>query len=460
MGLRCSLLGHAFGEPVTERERETRGAEVLITVREIRRCSRCDAEQVITENKEIRHLGSEEAGSSAASAGEDQPRAATSGTASDAAGDLEATPDSDLSETGDEVEEPDAKPQESEAGTTEAEADSGEIISDSGDSEEAESEEAEAAAEAETEAEVDVSDLVDAAEEPDAGGPGRSPPVGDTGGDDEESLADEDVEIIDADTEEETPGSAAERTEETGEAREPDSAETGQEPETAADVGEPAPGETEPADAQPAPGDQAEGESTSEEPPETSAEPETADDGPPDDDAIILDNEEGKDARESDVGRRELAGSGNMFDASAPENQGSGTPPSDTSRPDEAGDDAETWPGREVEGRVDESGDSDQGSEVPTEWPTSESVDEEVEASDSAFQFDQDRLEEETEPGRKTPSGLTSEGPVDVAGDPEDSPPKSVECPECGYTAEGVGSSLRAGDICPECHDAYLADRR
>lgn len=446
MGLRCSLLGHAFGEPVTERERETRGAEVLITVREVRRCSRCDTEQVITENKEIRHLGSEDAESSAASPAGEQPRGATSGTASAGA---EETPDSEPGETADGSAEPAPEPGAGAADTTETEAEpepeSAEIVSESAD--------------AEADDDVDVSDLVDAAEEPDAGGPGRSPPVGDTEGPEEESLPDEDVEIIDAGTEEEPPGTAADRAEDTEEEIDPAPADAGQKPETGDEVGETASGGT-PADESEAAVESTEAQSETPDPSETDAEPEPDDAGPPDDDAVILDNDAGKDARESDVGRRELAGSGNMFDASAPENQEARESASDPSRPDDAGDETETWPGREVEGRVEEPSGDEPGSSDPTEWPASEPIEDDGESSDSAFQFDQDRLDEETDTGGKTPSGLTSEGPVDVAGDPGESPPTSVECPECGYTADGVGSSLRAGDICPECHEAYLADRR
>ena len=32
-------------------------------------------------------------------------------------------------------------------------------------------------------------------------------------------------------------------------------------------------------------------------------------------------------------------------------------------------------------------------------------------------------------------------------------------CPQCGHTAPSEGSSLRPGDICPECHKGYLAER-
>jgi hypothetical protein len=54
MGLRCSLLGHSYGEPEIERERDDRGDEVVVTVREVRECERCGTESVVSENTEVR----------------------------------------------------------------------------------------------------------------------------------------------------------------------------------------------------------------------------------------------------------------------------------------------------------------------------------------------------------------------------------------------------------------------
>ena len=53
MGLRCSLLGHDYGEPEIEREREEQGNEVVVTVREFEECSRCGERSVVSENKEV-----------------------------------------------------------------------------------------------------------------------------------------------------------------------------------------------------------------------------------------------------------------------------------------------------------------------------------------------------------------------------------------------------------------------
>ncbi|MFB6146472.1 MAG: hypothetical protein ABEJ08_02170 [Halobacteriaceae archaeon] len=57
MSLRCSLLGHDFGDPETEREREERGDEAVTTVREVRTCRRCGERRVLSENTEVTHVG-------------------------------------------------------------------------------------------------------------------------------------------------------------------------------------------------------------------------------------------------------------------------------------------------------------------------------------------------------------------------------------------------------------------
>ncbi|MEY7848921.1 hypothetical protein AB7C87_06905 [Natrarchaeobius sp. A-rgal3] len=56
MVLRCSLLGHAYGEPEVQREREERGSEVVVTVQEFEECARCGERNVISENTEVKSL--------------------------------------------------------------------------------------------------------------------------------------------------------------------------------------------------------------------------------------------------------------------------------------------------------------------------------------------------------------------------------------------------------------------
>lgn len=56
MGLKCSLVGHSFGEPEREQEREERGDEVVLTIREVKSCNRCGTERVVSESTEVRPI--------------------------------------------------------------------------------------------------------------------------------------------------------------------------------------------------------------------------------------------------------------------------------------------------------------------------------------------------------------------------------------------------------------------
>lgn len=53
MGLKCSLLGHSYEPAGVEREREKQGSEVVTVSRELERCTRCDAERVVSESTEV-----------------------------------------------------------------------------------------------------------------------------------------------------------------------------------------------------------------------------------------------------------------------------------------------------------------------------------------------------------------------------------------------------------------------
>jgi ssDNA-binding Zn-finger/Zn-ribbon topoisomerase 1 len=53
MGLKCSVIGHKYGEASVEREREEQGSEVVITIREEETCERCGKTRIVSENKEV-----------------------------------------------------------------------------------------------------------------------------------------------------------------------------------------------------------------------------------------------------------------------------------------------------------------------------------------------------------------------------------------------------------------------
>ncbi|WP_252698078.1 DUF7093 family protein [Natronosalvus vescus] len=101
MALRCSLLGHDFGETEVDREREERGSEVVVTVTEYEKCLRCGKKTVTSENTEVTAL---DAGFDADPTPPDESVPApesTPDTPSDAASDdsLEADADVDVDAT-------------------------------------------------------------------------------------------------------------------------------------------------------------------------------------------------------------------------------------------------------------------------------------------------------------------------------------------------------------------------
>jgi hypothetical protein len=53
MGLKCSVIGHKYGETEVERDREEQGSEVVITIQERETCTRCGNTRVVSENKEV-----------------------------------------------------------------------------------------------------------------------------------------------------------------------------------------------------------------------------------------------------------------------------------------------------------------------------------------------------------------------------------------------------------------------
>lgn len=435
MGLRCSLFGHAFSETATERDRETRGAEVVITVREVRTCTRCGTEQVIAENTEVRHVETgERATLEDRSDGEverDQPDAEAGGSPTEPAG----QPGSDTAEAPSRVEadpgmaEEESDPDISQFVERAEEPDRGD--SRTGGSETTATESADATPPASEDEDVEILDSGDSepAHPSSPGGPdepsteeGAGPVEGTPGGPTRER------EGVGSDT-----GTGESKTEESGEA-EAGTEEVGDEDSAVEGSGGGDAGDDDPAD-----------------------------------DAVILDDDAGADEREADIGRRELAGTGNMFDTDAPTGY-------EGSSPSSGGYDAETVDAGDdtgLGGAEDSPAGSDDdespagsgsGGADHESWPHAgeEST---GDADDAAFQFGPDMQTagpdatrgDDTDQG---PSGIKTGGPADGSNTGEDGPPRSVVCPECGYETRAMGASLRAGDICPECHGGYLTERR
>ncbi|MEF8779709.1 MAG: hypothetical protein V5A46_03390 [Haloferacaceae archaeon] len=403
MGLRC-LFGHDFTEPELERERETSGGEVVITVREVKTCRRCGETQVVSENKEVTSV---EQLAETARAVEEERDSRTAET--------ERAPGESI--------EPDAEPAATEPDAEAAPTDG-------------ETPPAEAGA---TTAEPDES------EEPDA---------------------DPDAEVLSA------ASSAA-----------PDAEATDGE------TGEPADGSVG--------GDAPESDLPVEEAEETGDAGEAETDAASDDGVILEDDAPTDPNRER--GAWPDAGDTRQEGAAGPAAESDGAEASDGSDgaaepwPDQRGEDEgyDAEPGGGTpegvsfedgltpEAAADPSPEDDEGVEfiegtadAPTSgggWPDPTDAAEETapstgpggetppDAGDAVDAAETDAAEADTD-ADAAEAGFTR---VDDAIEGGEETPFDTEffCPECGYAAPTDDSSMRAGDICPECRRGYIAER-
>ena len=336
MSLRCSLLGHSYGDAEIEREREEQGSEVVVTVREFEECERCGDRKVVTENKEVTAL--ETPARDINSAQEDGASGAAGGNAG------------------------------SESGS-------------------------------------DASAGVDSPSGPDAG-------VGRTGGG-------HDAEII---TDSPSSGSNSDESDRNAAGASAD--------DSGADAG-----------SDTGAGDDAASDAEGTADPDVDSGPSAADD-----DGVILDD----DGEESgDDGRTPGE-----------------WPEADTTHPAETDESGPTeWPdvGREDEGY---DAEPDDGASADVEFgggltPESSGVaageDEEVEFVNA--EGDTLQARDAGGSGPELSSGISAGAEAPSLSGPADDPDLDAEfvCPECDYRATVSGSSLRAGDICPECARGYLA---
>ncbi len=373
MGLRCSLLGHAYGEPVTERDRERRGDEAVVTVRKLRTCRRCGAETVLSENTEVRHLDS-----------------------------IASGPDSDTTDTRYDQGSLQKAKQEGAAAR-------GESPSQPSDSE------------------VDVSELVESTE-------GEDPAYSKPPAPESESPPPK-PKSPPPKSKSPPPKSKSPPPESESPAPETDDGiiiEEGEEPETAS---EPTTHPSEPA-----------GDTTDE----------------PEEPATGADSVDDIEAMSADSGAPEDAGTGSD---TPPEGEPTDATAS-TAEPESmfgtgTGDTTESGGTSEAERET--ATRTDIWKERPPPEDPGAAEKDTIERDDPAFQFesyDESAREEsrKARTARRGPSGIVSEGPIDLETESH-TPYESLVCPECGFT-ENSASSLRAGDICPECHRGYLAGRR
>ncbi|MDF9744830.1 DUF7093 family protein [Natrinema salsiterrestre] len=341
MVLRCSLLGHDFGEAEVEREREERGSEVVVTVQEYEECARCGEKHVISENTEVTSL----------SAGTD-------------ADSIPDEPDTEPPEPPLESDAPDGDPD----GDTEF-IDADDAVAETPDGDDAELIDADdtesTGPETEPSAIPDPDSTTAAAPETEADG--------DAGGIDlpSDQAADpvtDDGEILEDD--EDSP----DRDRDHGEWPDSD------------DVGPPVGSESEPTTW---PDDAAD------------AEPDAGTGGPDpaeiDDDAVLLEDDETTSGTETGTPGGTEATTGAATDARSV----TADPPRD----------AESDPATDA--------DSGTGIERAASAPT----------------------------------------PAESSGGPADDVPTEFYCPRCEYVAPGNRSSLRSGDICPDCRKGYLSER-
>ena len=349
MVLRCSLLGHDYGEAEVEREREERGSEVVVTVQEYEECVRCGERNVISENTEITSLSLQTDANSLPTEPEPEPDT-TAAADTEAADSIETPPDvaAETDETAvidnDDAEFIDADESEDDAEFIDADPseDDAEFIHD----------------EAETTESTTQPSAADTSEAKD----GVDVPTDEHG----EPVTD-DGEIL-----EETDETDTDRDREHGEW--PDSE----------DVGPPVGSETTPAGW---PDD----ESDTDEAATTTASTVDAVDAEVTDDAVVLEDD--------------TDGVGSESAAAA---------------------DART---------------------VTTEPPAADT------------QLEADDEQPETDAGSGIKRATSAPAPGESGGTAREGVPTEFYCPQCEFAAPGTRSSLRTGDICPDCRKGYLSER-
>lgn len=418
MGLRC-LLGHDFDQPQVERERDVDGDEVVVTVREVKTCRRCGERQVVSESKEVTTLEEYHLGPDAVAGREES--------AADAATTNEDSAAGAVDDAG-EVDPPTADPP-----TADAPGDQG----DTGGSTHVETADA---VDDTVEAIGAVRDASDVADEPDAGGSG--------GGDDDvgdDDVADDDGIILDddADADERRRGEWPDAPDVDFDAGPASggAAPTADAPSTDTDVVADADGAAGPDADATADGVSADGDATA-----VGADAADGEDAVPEDDAEFIDAGPADDAEpETDVvawpahDSDPAARAAGATDGGGATGDGESTGAAATSGwPDPEGDD-EGFGAAPADG--DRPAVSFGGGLTP-------------DAVDDAGEYVGHERETATD------AEFVSAPDAD-ASDASDAPARRIEfyCPNCGYAESAGATSMRAGDICPDCRKGYIAER-
>lgn len=442
MGIRC-LLGHDFGETEIEREREEDGDEMVATIREVETCRRCGTERVISENKEVTSirtatevgLGSGDRAGDATAGDEPEP------TTSDAEI-VDSDAESGTASTSDREQANESTATSDRMAADDAATDDESITSDS------------------TPADVGAGDAAN----------GVEGAIADEGLDDSES--DDGVILPEEDPQRgrgEWPD--AEQAENTTPAETTGGLESGAGTDVGTDIG---------VDSSPTPdsdpgsnADSDAGESSEETDTGTSAaagEPAVADDEREDVEILGDDDEaDGGDAASASGPAEDAAsvtGSEDPADLAPDESAARGAAGNESAREgiERGDDDGETtaWPDH---GGADEGFDAEVGGSEDVSF-SGNRLTPDVDAQ--APEPDAEYVETDTEQaGTNMPQEPRSRKDVDTGIAREESASIDLSdvsddakyyCPNCGLTRSAGESSMRAGDICPECRKGYIAE--
>ncbi|MBP1985826.1 DUF7093 family protein [Halolamina salifodinae] len=493
MGLRC-LLGHDFGEPETERERNEEGNEVVVTVREVKTCERCGEKQVVSENKEITSIDQLRESAGAEPTGAMTPGAEPTETDTAESAGTDWSTDELSTGTDDAGVSAESEPEPAAPSSTPEQAES---VSE------------------ETEDPIDrgVADIIQQAEKDDDMLEREAPesePESDAAED--ESEEEEDVPVhpgqrgTDED-DEETPDAESddgvildeEEAPRAEEARKQWEEEASPEEVPGQDLSVSEPSAPDGEDAEIIDAD-AEGTTAAPEPepePETTEQPASEPQRPTesssaveDEDAEIMDagpevteNSEPEPADQSTEPEREETDEGHMpwpdapgedegHDASVPDGEpadvdfGGGLTPSGPESEEPESEPAEPEPAEP------EPAESEPAEPEPAEPEPAESEPAEPEPAEPEPESEPEPMQTEitestpdrsnghrTEDGEAGDASATPTANVDLERSSRDADMEYL-CPECGLTRDVGNSSMRAGDICPECRKGYITEQQ
>lgn len=101
----------------------------------------------------------------------------------------------------------------------------------------------------------------------------------------------------------------------------------------------------------------------------------------------------------------------------------------------------------------------------PSPWPEMDGEDEGFDAvagdgdQESAAQIIEAAATAPAEDVEETDAGFFRASPIDSPADPDEDVHSVFFCPRCDWSARSLTTSVRRGDICPNCQTGYIAER-